>query len=147
MLFVSKIRRAAPVLAAVLALSLGACEGNSTGSGGSHPDVSAVRITLGAQTVTVNEAGAQTGSLTLPAGDNAVAVAWLNASGAVIPSFSQVLTLQVVPVGTGTGVSFEAAGITGGRLTSTTPGAKTVTVRLLHGDHADFTQNLTFTAL
>jgi hypothetical protein len=146
MLFVSKIRRAAPVLVAALSLSLGACEGDSTGNGGNHPDVSAVRLTLGAQTVTVNEAGVQTGSLTLPAGDNAMAVAWLSASGAVIPSFSQILTLQIVPVGNGTGVSFEAAGLFGGRLTSTTPGAKTVTVRLLHGDHADFTQNLTFTA-
>lgn len=147
MLFVSKIRRAVPVLAAALALSLGACDGDSTGSGGSHPDVSAVRLTLGAQSVTVTEAGVQSGSLNLPAGDNAVTVAWLNSSGAVIPSFSQVVTLQIVPVGTGTGVSFEAAGTSGGRLTSTTPGAKTVTVRLLHGDHADFTQNLTFTAL
>lgn len=146
MLFVSKIRRAAPVLAAVLALSLGACGDDSTGNGGSHPDVAAVRITFGAQSVTVNEAGVHTGSLTVPVGDNAVAVAWISSAGAVIPSFSQVVTLQIVPVGTGTGVSFEAAGVTGGRLGVTSPGAKTVTVRFLHGDHADFQTNLNFTA-
>lgn len=142
MLFVSKIRRAAPVLAAVLLL--GACEGDSTG-GGNHPDVAAVRLTVGAQSVTLNESGAQTGSLTLPQGDNVVAVAWLNAAGTVIPSFSQVLTLQIVPLTTGTGVSFEAAGITGGRLNLTSSGARTVTVRLLHGDHPDFEENLSFT--
>lgn len=143
MLFVSKVRRAVPVLAAVLALA--ACEGNSTGSG-NHPDLAAVQISANEQTVTVTSTGVQTGSLTVGVGDTPVTVQWVNSAGAVFtPTAERVLTMQIIPVGTGTGVSFVPSGISGGRLNATSTGQKTVSVRFLHGDHTDFLQNVTFT--
>lgn len=143
MLFASKIRRAVPVLCA--ALALGACEIDPV-IDAEHPDVAAVRLTAGAQSTTVTEAGVQTGSLNVPQGENAVTVEWLNSAGAATtPESRRVLTLQVVPVGTGTGISFLASGIIGGRLTATSPGQKTITVRLFHGDHPDFEQNVNLT--
>jgi hypothetical protein len=143
MLLPSKIRRAAPALFAVLALSLGACDPESP-TDNDHPDVGSVRLTVGAQSITVNEAGAQTGTLTVPVGESSVAVAWLDSNGAAA-SFHQVVTMQIVAVGAGTGVSFVSAGTVGGLLTTTSAGAKTVTVRLIHGDHTEFSQNVTFT--
>jgi hypothetical protein len=139
----SKIRRAAPALFAVLALSLAACDPESP-TNNDHPDVAAVRLTVGAQSVTVNDAGAQTGTLTVPVGQTAVTVTWLDSGGAAA-SFTQVVTMQIVAVGAGTGVSFASSGTVGGLLTTTSAGAKTVTVRLIHGDHPDFAQNVTFT--
>lgn len=141
--FVSRIRRAAPVLFAALALSLGACD-PETPTRNDHPDIAAVRLTVGAQSVTVTEAGVQTGTLTVARGENAVAVAWLDSGGSAI-SFSQVVTMQIVPVGAGTGVSFQPAGVTGGLLIANSAGARTVTVRLIHGDHPDFEANVNIT--
>ncbi|HEX5872644.1 MAG TPA: hypothetical protein VFY65_19575 [Longimicrobium sp.] len=139
----SKVRRAAPVLFAALALSLGACD-PETPTRNDHPDIAAVRLTVGAQSVTVTEAGSQTGTLTVAPGESAVSVAWLDSGGSAI-SFSQVVTMQIVAVGGGTGVSFQPAGVTGGLLIATSPGNKVVTVRLIHGDHPDFEANVNFT--
>ncbi|HEX6367961.1 MAG TPA: hypothetical protein VF006_03445 [Longimicrobium sp.] len=141
--FVSKIRRAAPVLFAALALSLGACD-PETPTRNDHPDIAAVRLTVGAQSVTVTASGTQTGTLTVPRGENAVSVTWLNSGGSAI-SFNVVVTMQIVPVGAGTGVSFVSAGTTGGLLTATSAGARTAKVSLFHGDHPDFEANVNFT--
>lgn len=138
----SRMRRA-PVMLAALALSLGACD-PETPTRNDHPDIAAVRLSVGAQSLTVTAAGAQTGTLTIPRGDNAVVVTWLDSGGSPM-TFNQVVTLQIVAVGAGSGVSFEAAGVTGGRLTATSAGQKTVTIRFIHGDHPDFEANATFT--
>lgn len=142
MLFVSKMRRAAPVLFAALALSLGACDPESP-TRNDHPDVAAVRLTVGAQTVTVTESG-QTGTLTVPQGQSTVNITWLDSSGSTI-SFNQVVTLQIVSVTAGTGVSFAASGVLGGLLTATSAGQKSMRVRLIHGDHPDFEATMNFT--
>lgn len=143
MLLLSKARRAAPVMFTALLLSMGACD-PETPTRNDHPDVAAVRLSVGAQVVTVTETGAQTGTLTVPRGESTVAVTWLDSSGSPV-SFTQVVTMQIVAVGAGTGVSFAPSGVIGGLLTNTLAGQKTVTVRLIHGDHPDFEQNVTFT--
>lgn len=142
MLLVSRIRRA-PVMFAALALSLGACD-PETPTRNDHPDIAAVRLTAGAQSVTVTESGSQTGTLTVPVGQTAVTVTWLDSSGASM-TFDQVVTMQIVAVVAGTGVSFQPAGYTGGLLIATSPGQKAMTVRLIHGDHPDFEQTVNFT--
>lgn len=142
MLFVRKIRRAAPVLFAALALSVGACD-PETPTRNDHPDVASVRLTVGSQTVTVTESG-QTGTLTVPQGQSTVGITWLDSGGSTI-TFTQVVTLQIVSVTAGTGVSFAASGLGGGLLTTTSAGQKSVTVRLIHGDHPDFEATMNFT--
>lgn len=129
--------------AAALVAGAAACDRSPTGE--DHAEAAAVRLTVGNQVVTVTAAGAQTGTLTLPQGTHTVAVAFLDAGMDPITDFEDGLSLQVVPVSGTTGVSFTASGLTGGTLTASTPGQKTVSVRLMHGDHPDFAQNVVFT--
>lgn len=137
-----KIRRGA-ALAALLALPLTACGDDSTSP--QHAEPAGVRLTVGAQSVSVNLQGTQTGTLTVPQGANTVTVTWLDAGGSAIAEFEQAVTLQIL-AGTGTtGVTFTASSVTDGVLTATTTGQKTLRVILAHGDHADFGQNVTIT--
>ncbi len=139
----TKIRLAA-VLAAAMALPLGACSESSTGSG-DHAQVAAVRLTVGAQNVTVSSEGVQTGTLVVREGATNVTVAWLNGAGGVIASFEQEVELQAGN-GTGTtGLTFIASSLTDGVLTATSTGSKTLRVVLAHDDHADFAENVTLT--
>jgi type 1 fimbria pilin len=142
MLFSTKIRRV--VMVAALALPLAACDNDPTG-GEEHADVSAVRLTVGAQSVTVNSQGTQTGTLTVPQGASNVTVTWLDDDGDAITEFEEELTLQVAAVAGTTGVTFVASSRTAGVLTATSAGQKSLRVSLLHDDHPDFAQNVTIT--
>jgi hypothetical protein len=141
----SSTRRAARILAgiALMAASTAACDRSPTRS--DHADVAAVRLTVGAQVVTVTSTGAQTGALALPVGTHAVAVAWLDASGGVVTDLGSGKSLMVVPGAGITDVSFAASGNFAGQMTLAGSGARTVVVRLMHGNHADFSQTVAFT--
>lgn len=137
--------RAFRAVAVLGLLAGGACERNPIES--DHAEVAAVRLTIGtaATVVTVNAAGQQTPtSVQLAQGTHAVVVAWLDAGGQVIDDVETDLTLSIAPVAGG-GVVFTADGLYAGTLQLTASGQKTVSVRLMHGDHADFAQNVTFT--
>lgn len=135
---------------AVLALLAGgACDRSPTDA--DHADVAGVRLTIGAgagTVVTVNAAGQQTpASLQLPQGTHPVVVTWLDASGNAIASLGSGKTLAVVEGAgaAGTGVSFTPNGLFAGTLQLTAAGSKSMVVRLMHGAHADFAQNVAFT--
>ena len=131
--------------AAALLAGTAACDRSPTG--GDHADAAAVRLTVGAQTLTVTSTGAQTGTLELPQGNHTVVVAWLEADGDVIADPGSGLSLQIVPAGGTSGVTFTPSGLFGGTLSATTAGQKTMSVRLMHGTHADFSQTVSFTVL
>ncbi len=128
--------------AAALLLTAAACDRSPTG--GDHPDAAAVRLTVGAQAVTVNAAGAQTGGLTLAQGTHTVVVTWLDASMNAITSFEAGVALEI-SAATGAGVAFTPNGLFGGTLNATSAGTKTLNVRLMHQGHPDFAQNVTVT--
>lgn len=142
MLFSTKIRRVA--MAAALALPLAACDDDTTGP--EHAEVSAVRLTVGGQNVTVSSQGAQTGALTVPRGATNVTVTWLDDDGDAITEFEEELTLQIAPATGTAGVTFATTNRTSGVLTTTTAGQKTLRVSLMHDDHPDFAQNVTITS-
>jgi hypothetical protein len=138
------LRRTLSLLAAVALLGAGAaCDRTPTGGG--HAAVAAVRVSVGAQAVTVTDAGVQTGTMTLAQGTHVVQVTWLDATGAAITIPAQGFALAIVPATGTTGVAFSATSLTGGTLTATSAGEKAMNVRLLHGTHADFSQRITFT--
>lgn len=143
MRFIISTRAVRLFAAAALVAGAAACDRSPTGE--DHAEAAAVRLTVGNQVVTVTAAGSQAGTLTLPQGTHAVAVAFLDAGLNPITDFEDGLSLQVVPVSGTTGVSFAATGLTGGTLTASTAGQKTMSVRLMHGDHPDFAQNVVFT--
>lgn len=132
-------------------LAAGACERNPAGS--DHADVAAVRLTIGAgagTVVTVNAAGQQApapAALHLAQGTHAVVVTWLDASGNAVTSLGSGMTLAVVEGAgaAGTGVTFTPSGLFAGTLQLTAAGQKSMVVRLMHGAHADFAQNVAFT--
>lgn len=138
----NKIRRAA-ALAALLVLPLAACGKDATG--GDHAQVAAVRLTVGAQSVTVSAQGVQTGSLAVPEGASNVTVTWLDAGGGAIASFEQEVELQAAAAAGTTGLTFITSSLTEGVLTATSTGQKSLRVVLAHDDHADFAQNVTIT--
>lgn len=126
-------------------LAAGACERNPTDA--DHAEVAAVRLTIGAAAtvVTVNAAGQQTpAAVQLAQGTHAVVVAWLDAGGQVIDDVEPDLALEIASVAGG-GVTFTPNGLYAGTLQIAGAGQKTVAVRLMHGAHADFAQNVTFT--
>ena len=137
-----KIRRAAAV-AALLMLPLAACGEDSTGS--DHAQVAAVRLTVGAQSVTVTAEGVQTGALAVSEGATNIVVTWLDNGGGAIASFDQEVELQAGNATGSTGLSFIASSLTEGVLTATSTGQKTLRVVLAHDDHADFAENVTIT--
>lgn len=122
-----------------------ACNGSTDAE--PEPQIATVRITVGTQTVSISETGQQTGTLSIPQGNTAVAVAWLRADGSVDPVVnSEDFEVRIVPQGS-TGISFTPAGPFAGTLNATTAGQKVVQVQLYHIEeqHDEFGQNLTLT--
>jgi hypothetical protein len=132
-------------LLAVTAVVAGVAACERTPTGEDHAEVAAVRLTVGAQSVTVNAAGTQTGALTLAQGTHAVVVSYLDVGGDPVDEVEEDLSLQIVTVGGTTGVTFAANGLFAGTLSATSAGQKTLSVRLMHGDHPDFAQNVVIT--
>lgn len=126
------------------ALVSGAAACDRTPTDGDHAEVAAVRLSVGGQAVTVTDAGVQTGSLTLAQGTHLVAVTWLDAQMNTITELESDLSLDVVQTA-GSGVTFTPQGLFGGTLAASAAGTQTVSVRLMHGNHPDFAQNVTFT--
>ena len=132
-------------LAAAAALLSGAVACDRSPTAGDHADPTAVSLTVGAQSLTVTSTGVQTGTLSLAQGSHAVVVAWLDADGDAITNPGSGMSLQIVAAAGTSGVSFTPSGLFGGTLSATTAGQKTMSVRLMHGTHADFSQTVTFT--
>ncbi|HEX8362920.1 MAG TPA: hypothetical protein VF613_22545 [Longimicrobium sp.] len=136
--------RAAAALALVGFAS--ACN-DSTTTAEPEPDVASVRVTVGAQVVTISETGQQTGTLTLGQGTTPVTVAWLRADGSADPVVnSEDFEVRLVAQGS-TGISFTPGGPFAGTLSATSAGQKVVQVQLHHLEeaHDEFGQNLTLT--
>jgi len=139
-------RRGLRSVAALALLSVVAACKDSTGSD-PEPEIASVRITVGAQVVTISETGQQTGTLSVPLTSTPVAVAWLRADGSVDPVVNSAeFEVRMLPQGS-TGITFTPAGPFAGTLTATTSGQKTVRVQLYHLEeqHDEFGQNLTLT--
>ncbi len=135
--------RAAAALALVGFAS--ACNDSTTPE--PEPDVASVRVTVGAQVVTISETGQQTGTLTIGQGTTPVAVAWLRADGSPDPVVnSEDFEVRLVAQGS-TGISFTPGGPFAGTLNATSAGQKVVQVQLYHLEeaHDEFGQNLTLT--
>lgn len=141
--------RALAVAAFVSAIAAG-CDGNSTGSDEQEPEIASVRVTVGAQSVTITNNGTQTGTLTVPRGNSTVAVTWLRADGSVetVVTSSEFEVRMVAASGT-SGVTFTPNGAFGGTLNTTSAGQKVLRLSLFHLEeqHDDFGPlNLTLTA-
>jgi hypothetical protein len=139
-------RRSLRSVAALALLSIAAACKDSTGSD-PEPQIASVRVTVGAQVVTISETGQQTGTLTVPRASTPVTVAWLRADGSADPVVnSQDFEVRMIAQGS-TGISFTPAGPFAGTLAATTSGQKTVRVQLYHlaEQHDEFGQNLTLT--
>ncbi len=132
---VSRFRRLAAL--AVVALALTACKDNDDAH---EVDVDFMRITLGAQTVTVNATGAVTGgTLSLSQGvATNVSVAFLNSSMQdALGEHADDFQVTITP---GAGITFARTGPFAGTLTGSTAGTVSVSFALLHIDenHEDF---------
>jgi hypothetical protein len=139
-------RRASLAATLALVVALPACDRTPTGGG--HADVGAVRLTIGAQAqvVTVTAAGVQTpATFSLAAGAHAVTVTWLDVGGNAITGLGSQFSLAILPGAGVQGVAFSASGLYAGTLTLTGTGAKSMVVRLIDRDHADFSQSVSFT--
>lgn len=147
MLTLNGIRRSFALFSAVALIgSAVACDDGPTDLE-QEPEVVAVRITAGAQTVTIDEFGQQTGNLTIPVGSTAVAVAWLRADGSLDPVVNtEDFEVRMIAQGS-TGITFTPAGAFAGTLNATTTGNKVVQVQLFHFEeqHDEFGKNLTLT--
>jgi hypothetical protein len=136
-------RRLARLAAAVLLLGAVGCDRSPTCGG--HPDPAAVQLTVGAQVATVSSTGVQTGTLTLAQGTHTVAVAWLDASLQPIADLGSNVSLRIVPAAGSAAFDFTPTGLRSGTLTVNSAGPRVARVQLMHGTHADFSQNLGFT--
>jgi hypothetical protein len=133
---------------AALVSSIAACDGDSTGTE-DEPNVASVRVTVGAQTVTISNNGTQTGTLTVPQGNSAVTVAWLRPNGTVesLVTSDEFNVRMTAAAGT-SGVTFTSSGAFGGTLNATSAGQKVLRLSLFHLEeqHEDFGPlNLTLT--
>lgn len=143
------LRRGLRALAvAALVSSITACDGDSTGSE-EEPDIGSVRVTVGAQTVTITNNGTQTGTLTVPQGNSTVTVAWLRPNGSVesLVTSDEFDVRMTAAAGT-TGITFTPNSAFGGTLNATSAGQKVLRLSLFHLEeqHEDFGPlNLTLT--
>lgn len=122
-----------------------ACNGSTDAE--PEPDIATVRITVGAQTVSISETGQQSGTLTIAQGSTPVTVAWLSPGGSVDPVVnSEEFEVRMIAQGS-TGITFTPAGPFAGTLNATSAGQKVVQVQLYHLEeaHDEFGQNLTLT--
>lgn len=149
MLFSTKLRRWAG-LAAVVALTAtaGACSDDPTGEE-SEPEIAYARISVGGQSVTIDDTGTQTGTLTVPRGQSVVTVAYFrdNNQAEDMVTSAEFEVRLVARTGT-SGVTFTPNGAFGGTLNTTTAGAKSLDLQLFHLEegHADFNKILTLTS-
>jgi hypothetical protein len=149
MLVSTKLRRWAG-LAAVVALTAttGACSDDPTGEE-REPEIAFARISVGGQSVTINDAGTQTGTLTVPRGQSTVTVAYFrdNNQPEDLVTSAEFEVRLLARTGT-SGVTFTPSGAFGGTLNTTTAGAKSLDVQLFHKEegHADFNTILTLTS-
>jgi hypothetical protein len=148
-LFAPKLRRwAGFALLAVMTTTAAACDNDPTGED-DEPEIADVRVTIGNQTVTINEAGAQSGTLTVPRGQSNVTVAFLRDNGQPETLVTAAeFELRLVPRTGTTGITFTANGVTGGTINTTSAGQKSLDLQLYHReeDHTDFNRILTITS-
>jgi hypothetical protein len=135
-------------LAGLVSALATACDDDPTG-GEEEPDIGSVRVTVGAQTVTISSTGTQTGTLTLPQGNSTVVVAWLRPDGTTETLVTSAeFEVRMTPAPGTTGITFTSSGAFGGTLNATTAGAKVLQLSLFHlaEQHDDFgPHNLTVT--
>lgn len=148
-LFAPKLRRwAGFALVAVMTAATAACGDDPTGED-DEPEIAEVRVTVGNQTVTINDAGTQTGTLTVPRGQSTVTVAFLRDNGQPETLVTAAeFDLRLVPRTGTTGITFTANGVTGGTINTTTAGQKSLDLQLYHraDDHTDLNRILTLTS-
>ncbi len=136
----SRIRRSL-ALATIFALTAAAAGcGDSPTRPADHEDADAVRLTVGTQSVTVDDVGAVTGGpLQLTLGTHTITAQFLDHDGDVInatlPANEYTLGITVAADGR---LAFNRTTQFGGTITANTVGTTTVQVSLMHGSHPDF---------
>lgn len=133
-------RPIATALVLLPALALGAC--SSTTDEQSEPEVSSMRLTIGAQTITVSETGTVTGGpIAITAnGTVTVSAAFLRADGSADPVVTAAqFQLNADPADAGV-VTFTRTGSFSGTLTGVSAGSTTIEFSLFHiaEGHEDF---------
>ncbi len=132
---VSSTRRFAALALVALSLGVAGCKDD----GVQEVEVDFMRITAGAQQITVNSTGAVTGSITINSGvATAVSVQFLDAAMAnALVEREADFQVNVTP---GSGITFARTGPFAGTLTGTTAGVRSVSFSLLHieENHEDF---------
>jgi hypothetical protein len=139
---IHKLSRGVRFGALILALAAaGACEDDPTQIGEEEPEVVAIRLVLGSDTVTLNENGTQSpATFTLPVGTTSVSAQFLRADGQPDPIVTAAeYQLNINPIA-GSGVTFTRSNPFTGTLSTTSTGQKTAGVSLFHIEelHDDF---------
>ena len=149
MMFSTKLRRWAGFAAVVaLTATASACSDDPTGEE-NEPEIAYARVTVGSQSVTIDDTGAQTGTLTVPRGQSNVTVAYFRDDNSVEDLVTSAeFEVRLVPRTGTSGVTWTPNGAFGGTLNTTTAGQKSLDVQLFHLEegHADFNTIVTLTA-
>jgi hypothetical protein len=147
-------RRVIGMMAAALALSLGACKDDATGIEEDEPEVESMRLTIAGQTVTIAANGAVTGApVTLPVGTHAISAQFLDTAGQPVDGVDAVEFQLNVTIPSGSPVTFtrSTTNAFAGTLT-VSAAAATVALRFAlfhveeqHEDFGPFPVSFTFT--
>ena len=119
----------------LMAGAIAACDDDPVGP--EEPEIDAVRLTLGAQTVTITSLNT-TGTVTIPVGTTAISAVFLDADGDVLHLGSE-FELRVTPAASGA-VTFTRTGAFAGSLQATAAGTTTMQIQAFHleENHPDF---------
>jgi hypothetical protein len=138
-----RTRLAALLLTGVVAIVTAACGDDPVEPPDPAEEVAAVRLTIGTQTVTVNEGGTVTGGpINLTAGgSSAVTATWIRSDETTVTGLEADFELRIIPTNTGI-VTFTSTATFAGTLNGVAAGTTTVQVQLFHLEeqHGDFDQ-------
>jgi hypothetical protein len=132
-------RFAAPLLVAALAVPFAAsCDEDPVAPDDHAEEVAEVRLTVGSQTVTITEGGAQ-GSLTIPVGVSSVSAVFLADDGDTVTLDPEEFELRLESQNAAV-VIFTRTGPLAGKLTGVAPGSAVVEFSIFHLEegHPDF---------
>lgn len=105
-----------------------------------HMDIAGFRVVLNNEVVAQQNGTTVTGNLSIVQGQASgeMTVEFLDPEGFILNITDNDFRLQVDPVNTSVLTAQAGSGRWGFRLTGITTGSSTITIKLMHGSHADF---------
>jgi len=135
-----RFRARAAALSLIALTALAACDDSPTDEGDPAESVVAMRLTVGTQTITINESGTVTGGpIVLPRGNTVISAVFLDAGNAIVAGLDAEFRLEVTTDNAGI-ATFTRLGTFNGTLTGVAVGQTTLRFALFHveEDHEDF---------